>query len=99
VERLKEELADPEGFTSYKEVKIWLEALLDIKVKVEPLTGDSFFYEFCHLDTVCFEKFLELFSQANPEDMHIIQLDNGGCHQALDLSLPENVILLFQPSH
>ena len=155
VERLKAELADPEGFTSYKEVKIWLEALLDIKVKydvvhhlvhdkvkaklkvprpvsakqvegaieefkkklpqqledlvervkkiykpwqrlrywcqdesrmglhtmrgrlltltgvkpkgrvqwnfqalwlyglVEPLTGDSFFYEFCHLDTVC----------------------------------------------
>jgi len=45
------------------------------------------------------EKFLELFSQANPEDIHIIQLDNGGCHQALDLSLPENVILLFQPSH
>jgi transposase len=201
VERLKTELADPEGFTSYKEVKLWLEALLDIKVKydvvhhlvhdklkaklkvprpvsakqvegaiesfkkklpqeleaivervnkfyqpwsrlrywcqdesrmglhtmqgrlltltgvkpkgkvqwnfqalwlyglVEPLTGDSFFYEFCHLDTVCFEKFLELFSQANPEDIHIIQLDNGGCHQALDLSLPENVILLFQPPH
>ena len=201
VERLKVELSDPEGFTSYKEVKIWLEALLDIKVKydvvhhlvhnklkanlkvprpvsvkqplgvidafkkklpqqlealvqkvrqvykswerlrywcqdesriglhtmrgrlltlkgvkpkgkmqwdfqalwlyglVEPLTGESFFYEFCHLDTVCFEKFLELFTQAYPEDMHIIQLDNSGCHQALDLSLPENVILLFQPPH
>jgi transposase len=201
VERLKVELSDPEGFTSYKEVKIWLEALLDIKVNydvvhhlvhnklkanlkvprpvsvkqplgvidafkkklpqqlealvqkvrqvykswerlrywcqdesrvglhtrrgrlltlkgvkpkgkmqwnfqalwlyglVEPLTGESFFYEFCHLDTVCFEKFLELFAQAYPKDIHIIQLDNGGCHQALDLSLPENVILLFQPPH
>ena len=201
VERLKVELSEPEGFTSYKEVKIWLEAQFDIKVKydvvhhlvhdklkaklkvprpvsikqtegaieafkkklpqdlealvqkvrqvykswrrlrywcqdesrmglhtmrgrlltlkgikpkgkvqwnfqalwlyglVEPLTGESFFYEFCHLDTVCFEKFIELFSQANPEDIHIIQLDNSGCHQALDLSLPENVILLFQPSH
>jgi transposase len=201
VERLKAELSEPEGFTSYKEVKIWLEAVLDIKVKydvvhhlvhdklkaklkvprpvsvkqaegaieafkkklpqqlealvkrvrqvykswqrlrywcqdesriglhtmpgrlltlkgvkpkgkvqwdfqalwlyglVEPLTGESFFYEFCHLDTVCFEKFLELFAQAYPEDIHIIQLDNGGCHQALDLSLPENVILLFQPAH
>jgi putative transposase len=42
---------------------------------------------------------LELFAQAHPEDMHIIQLDNGGCHQGLDLSLPENVILLFQPPH
>lgn len=201
VEHLKVELSDPEGFSSYKEVKIWLEALLEIKVKydvvhhlvhdklkaklkvprpvsikqpegaieafkkklpqrlesviekvrqvykawqrlrywcqdesrmglhtmrgrlltlkgvkpkgkvqwnfqalwlyglVEPLTGESFFYEFCHLDTVCLEKFLELFAQANPEDIHIIQLDNGGCHQALDLSLPENVILLFQPPH
>jgi len=35
VERLKTELADPEGFTSYKEVKLWLEALLDIKVKYD----------------------------------------------------------------
>lgn len=35
VERLKAELADPEGFTSYKEVKLWLEALLDIKVKYD----------------------------------------------------------------
>ena len=33
------------------------------------------------------EKFLELFAQAYPKDIHIIQLDNGGCHQALDLSL------------
>jgi hypothetical protein len=31
------------------------------------------------------EKFLELFAQAYPKDIHIIQLDNGGCHQALDL--------------
>jgi len=31
--------------------------------------------------------------------MHIIQLDNGSCHQAWDLIIPENVILLFQPAH
>jgi transposase len=35
VERLKAELSEPEGFTSYKEVKIWLEAVLDIKVKYD----------------------------------------------------------------
>ena len=35
VERLKAELSDPEGFSSYKEIKIWLEALLDIKVKYD----------------------------------------------------------------
>ena len=66
---------------------------------VEPKTGESFFFEFCHLDTICFEKFLELFSQAYPEDLHIIQVDNGSFHSSLQLHLPDNIILLFQPSH
>jgi transposase len=65
----------------------------------EPQTGESFFFEFCHLDTICFEKFLELFSQAYPGDLHIIQVDNGSFHSSLQLHLPDNVILLFQPSH
>ena len=66
---------------------------------VEPLTGARFFYEFTHLDTVCFEKFLELFASENPEDLHLIQLDNGGFHNSLNLSIPENIILLFQPAY
>ena len=66
---------------------------------VEPKTGESFFFEFCHLDTICFEKFLELFSQTYPEDLHIIQVDNGSFHSSLQLHLPDNIILLFQPSH
>ena len=33
VEKLKTELSDPERFSSYKEVKLWLEALLNIRVK------------------------------------------------------------------
>jgi len=41
---------------------------------IEPLTGESFFYEFTHLDTVCFEKFLELFASKYPRDLHIIQV-------------------------
>jgi transposase len=66
---------------------------------VEPLTGASFFYEFTHLDTVCFEKFLELFASEYPEDLHLIQVDNGGFHNSLNLSIPENIILLFQPAY
>ena len=66
---------------------------------VEPKSGESFFFEFCHLDTICFEKFLELFSEAYPEDLHIIQVDNGSFHSSLQLHLPDNIILLFQPSH
>ena len=31
--------------------------------------------------------------------LHIIQVDNGGFHNSLNLSIPENVILLFQPAY
>ncbi|MEG4280773.1 transposase, partial [Microcoleus sp. MON1_C1] len=34
-----------------------------------------------------------------PRDLHIIQVDNGGFHNSLNLSIPENVILLFQPGY
>ncbi len=77
----------------------WLFEYLWLYGLVEPKTGDSFFYEFSHLDTACFEKFLELFSQAYPNEIHIIQLDNGRPHLSLDLSIPENIILLFQPPY
>jgi putative transposase len=48
---------------------------------------------------VCFEKCIELFASEYPEDLHIIQVDNGGFHNSLNLSIPENVILLFQPAY
>ena len=48
---------------------------------------------------MCFEKFIELFASEYPEDLHIIQVDNGGFHNSLNLSIPENVILLFQPAY
>ena len=66
---------------------------------VEPMSGKSFFYEFCHLDSICFEKYLELFSEEYSNDFHIIQLDNGSFHQALNLSIPDNIMLLFQPPY
>ena len=66
---------------------------------IEPKTGESFFYEFSHLDTVCMEKYLELFAEKYPDDLHIIQLDNGPLHQSLNMSIPENIIFLFQPPY
>lgn len=83
----------PQGIQQWLFQSFWLYGL------VEPRSGNSFFYEFCHLDVACFEKFLELFAQAYPAETHIIQLDNSPVHQALQLSIPENVILLFQPPH
>jgi putative transposase len=60
---------------------------------------EFFFYEFTDLDIVCFEKFLELFASKYPLNLHIIQVDNGGFHNSLNLSIPENVVLLFQPAY
>lgn len=66
---------------------------------IEPLTGEHFFLEFSHLDTVCFEIFLQQFACAYPEDLHIFQLDNAAFHNCQYLTVPENIILLFQPPH
>ncbi len=66
---------------------------------VEPKTGDSFFYEFSHLDAVCFEQFLRLIAQAFPDSLNVIQLDNCAAHTAHHLKVPDNIVLLFQPPH
>ncbi len=42
---------------------------------------------------------MELFSQSYPDEIHIIQLDNGRANLGLDLSIPDNIILLFQPPY
>lgn len=66
---------------------------------VEPKTGESFFREISHLDNECFQVFLHDFSQTYPQELHIIQLDNGSFHTTPKLEVPENIILLFQPAH
>lgn len=66
---------------------------------VEPLTGESLFYEFSHLDTACFECFLQLVSEAYPDVLNVIQLDQAPAHSSDTLAIPENVVLLFQPAH
>lgn len=83
----------PIGLEDWQFEYFWIYGL------VEPLSGESFFWEFCHFDSICFEKYLELFVQKFPKDLHIIQLDNGSPHRALDLDIPENIILLFQPPY
>ena len=57
----------------------------------------SFFWEFSHLDKVCFEAYLQLFSIQYPHELHIIQVDNAPAHKLDSSELPDNVILLFQP--
>lgn len=66
---------------------------------VEPKTGEHFFFEFSHLNTDCFEVFLNLVSQQFKDDLLIIQLDNGRFHKAKRLKVPNNIILVFQPPY
>ena len=60
-------------------------------------TGKSFFWEFSHLDKVCFEAYLQLLSIQYPEQLHITQVDNAPAHNWDSSELPDKVILLFQP--
>ena len=66
---------------------------------VEPRTGESFFAEFSHVDGVCFQEYLSWFAQEHPQDLHLIQLDNGRLHTWSELEVPDNVILVFQPPY
>lgn len=63
---------------------------------VEPTLGESFFFQFSHVDTECYQRFLNEFSKAYPDRLNILQIDNGRFHTSQDLVVPENVVLLFQ---
>jgi len=48
---------------------------------VEPTSGAHFFYEFSHLDTACFQRFIDLFAAAFPDSLNLLQLQ-ASCHTA-----------------
>lgn len=81
----------PKGIVGWQRQNFYLYGV------VEPATGDSFFWEFSHLDSTCFQEFLELFSQEYPDTLNLIQMDNGSFHKSLVLKWPDNVIPIFQP--
>ena len=51
------------------------------------------------MDSACFQVDLREFARAYPEDLHIIQLDNGPLHTAKKLQVPPKIVLLKQPPH
>jgi DDE superfamily endonuclease len=66
---------------------------------VEPMTGEQFFLQFTHVDSACYQMFLDAFSQAYPDTLKILQVDNGAFHKARGLVIPDNIILRFQPPY
>lgn len=77
----------------------WLFKAFWLYGAVEPATGESFFWQFSHVDTRCYQQYLEEFSQAFPDSLNLLQVDNGRFHTSKDLVVPENIILLFQPPY
>jgi len=66
---------------------------------VEPTTGDSFFLELPHLNSDCFQIFLDEFSMNYKDDFLVLLLDNGLFHKAKKLVIPSNVLFLFFPPY
>ncbi len=66
---------------------------------VEPESGYSFFYEFSHLDSDCFQRFLDLLAVEIGDDVAVLQMDRGSFHRSFAVDYPENIIPIFQPSH
>lgn len=66
---------------------------------IAPETGESFWLEFSHLDTQCFQIFLDKLSQEYPDNLNVVQLDNGKFHQSYQLKIPHNILLIFQPPY
>jgi transposase len=83
----------PQGRVGWKRENFYLYGA------VEPATGNSFFYEFSHLDSACFQAFLNHFSQQFPDSLNLLQLDNGSFHKSITLNWPENILPIFQPAH
>ena len=66
---------------------------------VEPATGDRFFLELPYLNAEMFQLFVDAFAHAFPDSLNILLLDNSGAHTSSQLTLPENVRLLFLPPY
>ena len=83
----------PIGNFQYNFKSLWLYGM------VEPRTGETFFYEFTHLDAECFSQYLNLFAQSFPHELHIIQMDNAPAHISEEVEIPDNVIPFYQPPY
>ena len=62
-------------------------------------TGQIFGWEFSHLDSMCFQVFLEQLAEKYPTHLNVIQLDNGKFYHSSSLKIPDNILLIFQPPY
>lgn len=83
----------PHGLTQWQRDNFYLYGV------VEPVTGDSYFYEYSHLDSCCFQLFLNQVSQRFADSIVILQMDRGRFDLSSQLDWPENLVPICQPAH
>jgi transposase len=47
----------------------------------------------------CFQKFLNELSPEYPDNLNVVQLDNGKFHHSYQLKVPDNILRIFQPPY
>ncbi|MBD2075622.1 hypothetical protein H6F86_17310 [Phormidium sp. FACHB-592] len=58
---------------------------------MEPTTGEQFFLQFTHVDSECYQLFLDQFAQAYPDSLNMLQVDNEAFYKAKALVIPANM--------
>jgi len=66
---------------------------------IEPATGESFFQEAQKANSERFGAYLKGLSEAFPDSLNLLLVDNGRHHTAKALEVPENVRLVFLPPY
>jgi transposase len=66
---------------------------------VEPTTGERFFLELPYLNAAMLQRFVDAFAEAFPDSLNLLLRDNSGAHTAHQLTIPENVRLVYLPPY
>lgn len=64
-----------------------------------PITGESFCMITDSVSKDFFIKYLQDFSEMNPNELKIIVIDNASFHSTKDIELPKNIVLLPIPAY
>jgi transposase len=66
---------------------------------VAPSSGEHFFLELPYLNADNFQIFVDAFAQAYSDSLTILLVDKSGAHTAKQLTIPDNVRLVFLPPY
>jgi transposase len=63
---------------------------------IAPASGDGYFVGMRQFTAKGFQRYLDEVAKARPTTMNVLLLDTSRCHTAKPLTIPGNIVLLFQ---